>query len=329
MKSTKLVSPSYTLNLITNFTAVHTLTGEQLDRILTYINNPSWWDSLSQIFKQNISDLITSIRAYPFDIINTMQLHNSFGQLFLGGQGINNEDNTSMIVPYITDFNIKEMKVSLGTIEIPKIHSSYRDYFNKYTLYLPYLESIELDSEECTPKSDEEAVNLSIEYVINLLTGEVTCYVMKHYTNSDGNEDERVINIVNGSIGVDIPISSSNKNEIATKLICDSVRAIITKGTSLLSMDIPVVNYTQVGKFSDGLGKMFGCQHPYLKIESDIISTNNLYLKLNGKPLNQTKGLYSLKGYTELQDIRLEDVANITSEERDELYGLLTTGVYF
>ena len=326
---TRMVRPSDSLNLITDFTGIYILREEHITNLLRYMNDPTWWDTISQIFKQNPSELISSVRAYPFDIVYTLRLRGSYKPFSLGGHTLKDENNNPMNVPMIEDKDIGQMRIFLGSITIPKIHGTFRDYYNKYTLYLPYLESIELDSEECTPNKDEDSVNLNIYYVIDLFTGEVTCYVMKQYKNDDNENDERVINIVNGSIGVDIPISTSNKSEIALKVIRDSVKAITTKGASLLAVDVPVVNYAQVGNFSDGLGKMFGCQKPYLKIESDDVLTNDLYLKLNGKPNNRAIPLGALTGYTEIGDIKLTDVQDITSEERDELYALLKSGVYF
>lgn len=329
MDKTRMIQPSQSLNLITDFTGIYVLKNEHIEALLKYLNDPSFWDLIAQIFKQNPSELISSVRVYPFDIINTMRMTLArYQQLSLGGQKLEIDGNP-MIVPTIEDKEIVKMRIGMGKITIPKIHGTYRDYYNKYTLYLPYLESVELDSEECTPNENDDSVILDIYYVIDLFTGELTASIMKEYKNEDNEQDERVISIVNGNIGIDIPISTSNKSEIALKVIRDSVKAITTKGASLLSLDIPVVNYAQVGNYSDGLGKMFGCQKPYLKIESDIVSTNELYTKLNGKPLNRTRYLRALNGYTEFEDIRLEDVQDITSEERSELYNLLTTGVYF
>ena len=330
MKPKGLVKPSTNVKIQTDFTALYCLPQVYVNRIAQYMTNPTFIDSLSQIFKQNIGDLITSIRAYPFDIPRTLRCGSGLYGATLGGQELKTALNNPMIVTQITNDDIDNLQLYMGEIQVPRIHHSYLDMQNTYTLYLPYLEAITLDTEELFAKSDELPVVLQIYYVVNLFTGGLTAYIMKEFDNN-GDNDERLLNIVNGTIGVDIPISSSNMNDIATHLTITAIKGIATQGSSLLGdvASTPIYQRKQIGSFGDGLAKMYAPQHCYLKVESKRLKNPTNFLHYNGKPLNEERKLSKVKGYTEISSPYLDHIGNITSEEKSELDDLLRSGVYF
>ncbi|MBO7713129.1 MAG: hypothetical protein J6S85_06135 [Methanobrevibacter sp.] len=330
MKTKGLVLPSNKLTLISNFNAIYCLTNSNINRIAQYMTDPNFFDAISQVFRQNLGDLITSIRAYPFDIHRTFRCGRGWMGATLGGQELKTELNNPMIVWEMRNEDMNQMKLYMGEIIVPRIHNSYLDMQNIYTLYLPYLEGVTLDTEELFAKSDDLPVVLQIYYVFNLATGELTAYVMKEFDNN-GSTDERLLTIVNGKIGVEIPLSSSNMNEIATHLTITAIKGIATQGGSLLGdvASTPIYQRRQLGIFGDGLSKMYAPQHCYLKIESKRLKNPSNFLHYNGKPLNEQRLLANVTGYTEISNPYLDHIGNITSEEKDELASLLQSGVYF
>ena len=330
-KFKELVEPSSNLQIQTDFTALYCVKAWQINRIAKYMTDPTFVDALSQIFKQNLGDLITRVRVYPFDIPSTLHGGSSLMGATLGGQVLKDNLGNDMIVTEITNDDISKLKIYMGEIIVPQIHHSYLDMQSIFTLYLPYLEAVNLDPEEML--SSGEPVVLQLYYIVNLYDGSLTAYVMKEFEN-DGERDERLLNIVNGTIGVDMPITSSNIGEIATNLLTTAVRGVALHNlgaTSIIGdvMNTPIIERSNIGSFGDNLSKMFAPQYAYLKIESKKLRNPDNYLELNGKPLMAQKGLHQLKGYTEMEDIKLEDIENITSDEKSILYDLLKNGVYF
>lgn len=324
----QLIEPSSNLQMQTKFTALYCVKGWQIDRIEDYITDPNWYETISQIFKQSLGELITKIRVYPFDIPTTLRCGSTLIGATLGGQVLKDYIGNDLIVTEITNQDISKLKIYMGEIIVPQIHHSYMDMQSIFTLYLPYLEATNLDPEEMLSNGDP--VVIRVYYVINLYDGSLTAYIMKAYDN-DGDDDERLIKIVNGTIGVDMPISSSNKNEIALHLLSTAVRGISTVGKSVVGdvMNTPIFEREQIGSFGDNLSKMFAPQYVYLKIESKKIQNPSNFLELNGKPLMEQRDLDTISGYTEIDTIKLDDIQGITNIERDMLENLLKSGVYF
>ena len=66
---------------------------------------------------------------------------------------------------------------------------------------------------------------------------------------------------------------------------------------------------------------------PQLRITRNIpVGYNSDYFHLKGRPLYQVKTLSSLSGFTQIDDIHLENIKAF-QDEKDELYNLLKSGI--
>lgn len=311
--------------LTTDFTKLYVLNIEKLNLVEEYMVNPSYVGAIVKFFTSP-NECIQSIRYYPFNIPSIFSGMLPQENIKLGGvELVSGNDKIPSL--YIPNGAMNELKVNVGKIVINKsdLYGNYLDLRNVYRLYLPYLETITLDSEQVTPVGDEEYVEIFIDYVVNFLTGGLTGYVYRYSDNK-----LIILHIVNGTIGIDIPISLSNANDVVKNVMLGSLGFVMSGGTNLSSlMTDTQVHFNQIGGFSDGLGKLFAPQEVHLLIERPIKSEPSSYAKMNGYPLNQTRTLNAIRGYTELDSIYLDDVESITNEEKNELEELLLSGVYF
>ena len=77
---------------------------------------------------------------------------------------------------------------------------------------------------------------------------------------------------------------------------------------------------------NSGSNECYGNREVRLKITRYVKREPINYANYYGKPLNESKKIDELNGYTIVKDIHIEDIGSITSTEFDELYNELTNG---
>ena len=274
------------------------------------------------------NEFLVSVRAYPFDLkkLNVGTMSNT--NLYLGVE----DSGISM-----KTFNMVKPSLNLGTIHINPKYYDYLDYapFTKITVWLPYIAYVELDTNQVMDRT------LSFDYAIDLDSGEVTAVIS---IIDDG--DPYVIKTVNGKIGIDVPIGSTNAREIQKQLFSSTLgiagsvaTAVATKGVSstvALTQGIKatkdMTNALQT-HYHKGDGSMQGMNNMPLPQSVYVFIERNrrIYTFKNskGKPLMQQKTLSSLHGYTEVNKfLDSMDFGTATKDEVDEIKNLLIGGVY-
>ena len=104
---------------------------------------------------------------------------------------------------------------------------------------------------------------------------------------------------------------------------------VISAGKSITSfINNNNTNYnTASGNYSTANGGLFGKSTPHIRItRSKPNNYNNDYFKLYGRPLNKVVKLSTLSGFTQIDDIHLENIKAFQNE-KDELYDLLKSGI--
>lgn len=125
---------------------------------------------------------ITSLFRLPFGIDSTTPDTIKLGD-------IDTEVSTHLVTDYL-------LRLPIGEVFVPEIYNNSLDYVNvKCTLYLPFLSSIELDSQQVINQT------VSIEYVVNLFDGECTVNLYSSFTN-------QLFHSSSEKIGLDLPYSS-------------------------------------------------------------------------------------------------------------------------
>lgn len=104
--------------------------------------------------------------------------------------------------------------LDFGTIDVPKIHSDYRDYSDvTITLNMPYIGTVQLNAGDVVGKQ------LTCKYCVDLQSGDCVAYA--YTTDSDG----VLYNIVQsvGQIGAMIPITATNATRVRSQKIIDTM----------------------------------------------------------------------------------------------------------
>lgn len=310
---------------LTDFSRIYMLDYERVSKIENSLMVSTFIDDIKKFFVSP-SECIQSVKYYPFDIMQAFQLPPYVANLTFGTIPI--KDNNNYVSSYIlNNDSIFTFRVRVGEIVINRdmLYRNYLDMENVYRLYLPYLETITLETEQITPV-DTQYTTIYVDYVFNIFTGSITAYVYK----IDENNNVIMLHVVNGSVGMEIPLNMTNANDVLRNIAFASARFVASGGTNVSSLLTDTqIHFNQIGGYTDGLAKMFGIQDVYLLIEQPIKDEPLNYQELNGYPSNKKITLYQLRGYAEIESIKLDDVGAITNEEKKELENLLMSGVYF
>ena len=212
------------------------------------------------------------------------------------------------------------LKKTTGQIAIAKKFNSFLDYepYTSIKLWIPFI-----GFQPITP-SDFMDANVSLSFIFDPVTGIVTCHVLRN-----GN----VYAKYSGTCAVDIPITSSNRAQVEAEYIQSGLTAIAGVGTGNLGMiansAINVAtaqnHFNTRGNAGGSCGR-FDPMTPYLIIsrpnaQSEISS----YGSTVGYPCNLSKNLGTLKGFTSVHDVHLDDVPCLESE-RQKLKAIMQKG---
>lgn len=250
-----------------------------------------------------------------------------------------------------TTFNVGDKEINLGhAFKYPK-HAIERfliaDFmfdncteflnfapFTKYELWLPYHRFIELDQEQCSN------CRIQVYYLVNFETGEATVYVYNA-------TDDVTIYQAQCTLGVRVSLSASNTTELNNQKISLAMNTAISLIGSAMAVGTGnplgfVTGAKAIGNAITGYSQMY--QHASQGATSSVEGLNNPqevfirqtitsfvgydlnYFKIKGRPLNQSKLLSQVSGYTEIGDILLDNI-NATEEEKRNLKALLTNGI--
>lgn len=153
---------------------------------------------LSEDFKGvNPSDYIISVKYYPFDVPT-----GNTSPLSIGGVPV--EVNNVGISPHLHDRAYGEGSNSyydLGSfvLQPPYIYGDFRDEYTKMILYIPWCGFVNLDSKLFMQSPDGTYHSIKCALSIDFATGAALGMIYR---------DNRLIECVNGTVGVDIPLSA-------------------------------------------------------------------------------------------------------------------------
>ena len=218
------------------------------------------------------------------------------------------------------------VEVDCGTLNVEEFWGAYLDYdpYTKAEIYLPYIGTHAIAVDDIMGKA------VHVVYHVDILSGACVAYVQCGGT---------VLYSFIGQCSSSIPISDNDWTNVVNGVlsIAGNIGSMVATGgasapTAVSSMASTVVNHMKPsieksGAMS-GTGGMMGVQTPYLILtrpRQALPTSQNKYL---GYPSFITENLVDLSGYTEIEQIHLENVP-ATSGEIAELESLLKGGVIF
>ncbi|MBR6518023.1 MAG: hypothetical protein IKT40_14415 [Bacilli bacterium] len=244
---------------------------------------------------------------------------------------------------YCADAKYSTEKISLGVYRIP-IEDTYLGYYpyTKYEIWLPYYGWVELSGETLSKSYGY----IEIYYIVNYATAETNVFIKYAQIYSD------IIFTSECTLGVDIPLDATNRFEndkrkeaLRTSTAISLLGSIVSTGMGYATSNPSAMasgimsgvktladaqtTYNQLyEKASVNITKgefgVFNQQNVKIRITKVKKVDNNLE-KYYGKPLNETKLISELKGFTQIAEIHYDNL-NATNQEISMLDGILKKG---
>ena len=216
--------------------------------------------------------------------------------------------------------------IDCGTLNIKEYYTNYIDYMTTFKLYLPFVGFVPLQPEYI------QNGRLNVTYRFNILDGSFCAWVLS--TSSKSKLTNTVVGSFSGNCCVHIPISASNYSNVISGMVNGvsntinagakgNIGGMVESSENLIQATKPDVSlsngYNATSSYS-------GIRVPYLIIERPVASFSANYPKEKGLPLNVTKTLKNVKGFTIASDIILDNI-NASNIELEMIKNLFKGGV--
>lgn len=292
--------------------------------------NSSFWSNLRFLFS-NPSDAFVSCRVYPFNVATFTLTNVNYEAI-----KFYNVDSLAQGVPFAKS----QYTRLLTSIAINRQFGDFRDFspFTKLELYLPFASIVNLDVNVVTGKT------LDIFLGVDFNTGGCT-YYLSIRNASEPTSNGHIIMSVNGVVGFEIPLGSTNaienqKSMLSTALSITGgiITSVITENPLPLAMaSVGAVGSTfnamqeRVSKGGSSSGiSAFDSPFDFYLIRTTMKQVGNgatEYARYKGRPLNEDRTLGDLRGFTICDRVHVDNIEDTTESERAELERLLQLGV--
>lgn len=269
---------------------------------------------------QNDSDYFISCRVWPFN------LNDVFGRGTAEGIEVGRKTLESPYTATLAGnsklFTIGRCNHSDDDIDLVKLNS-------KINLYIPFVGFTEILPEQFYER------DLLIKATCEFDTGKIEVYIID---NTDIN-NQYVVKSLSGNVGVDMIVSATNKDQILRNNlgnwynmlgVASMNKKISREGYNKSVMQLfsdNVVSNTNMGT-SEGMNNLQMPNKVYSVIEKRDLAVprDTNYKRINGIPCGKILELSQLVGYTEIEDLHIDNFIG-TDAERVELEEILKSGV--
>ena len=320
-------------------------------------------DELFPNFEMPTPSTATGIEAVAENLANTFEVLGDFAESYVNAGLINyvidchivpvapTTSGTAKIKVGFKTFNYTPAKVTsdyvefdCGTLEIAEYYQNFLDYEGtKAKLYLPFIGFVDIKPEWF------QSGKLGVTYHFNIIDGSCIAFVIA--TSSKSNLKNTVVatfggnccvhmpitgvnysSMISGVVGGAVGIASNASNMIKTnRADKGTVMSNIEGATGIASNLAEAVGAKPSIEQSNGYnaGMSFMCyRRPYLLIERPVASFSKNYPKEQGLPLNVTKKLGSMKGFTTCT-APVVDNFHCLEEEKEMIKQALIEGTIF
>lgn len=286
----------------------------------------------NKLWSSDFFDNIVKSFYSPMDSVVTLNIIPSIDKVVTGGTAnikLGNYDTGISSTIVTSQF----IEVDMGTYNVTKYWASALDY-NPYTeisLFLPYIGFTKLSPDDVMGRT------IHVVYKCDIITGQLNAMVA---VNTD--TGERVLYTQTGNFSINVPITGANFSNVYKAAIQGSVgiltaganmargsagiaSAVSSIGSSVGSVMSSKIEY-QHGSSTNMSAGYLGIQKCFLIISRPNQSLAKDYNTFVGYPSNITSTLGSLKGFTQVESIHLENIP-ATDEEKTEIENILKEGV--
>ena len=320
-------------------------------------------DELFPNFEMPTPSTATGIEAVAENLANTFEVLGDFAESYVNAGLINYvidchivpvapvTSGTSSIKVGFKTFNYSPAKVTsdyvefdCGSLEIAEYYQNFLDYEGtKAKLYLPFVGFVDIKPEWF------QSGKLGVTYHFNVIDGSCIAFVIA--TSSKSNLKNTVVATFGGNCCVHMPITGVNYSSMISGVVGGAVgiasnasnmiksnradkgtvMSNIEGATGIASNLADAVSAKPSIEQSNGYnaGLSFMCyRRPYLLIERPVASFSKNYPKEQGLPLNVTKKLGSMKGFTTCT-APVVDNFHCLEEEKEMIKQALIEGTIF
>ena len=289
----------------------------------------------NKLWSADFIDTIIKSFYSPIDSIVTLNIIPAIDKVKTGGTSnikLGNYD-TGIASTIVTS---QFIEVDMGTYTVSKYWASALDY-NPYTeisLFLPYIGFTKLSPDDVMGRT------IHVVYKCDIVTGQLNAMVA---VNTD--TGERVLYNQTGNFSINVPVTGANYSNVYKAAIqgsvgiltaganvarggagiASAVNAVSSVGSAVGSVMSSKIEY-QHGSSTNMSAGYLGVQKCYIIISRPNQSLAKDYNTFVGYPSNITATLGSLKGFTQVESIHLENIP-ATDEEKSEIEQLLKEGV--
>lgn len=305
----------------------------------------------------------TGIEAVAENLANTFEVIGDFAESFVNAGLVNYvidchivpvapaTSGTAKIKVGFKTFEYTPAKVvsdyvafNCGSLEIAEYYQNFLDYEGtRAKLYLPFVGFVDVKPEWF------QSGNLSVTYHFNIIDGSCIAFVIA--TSSKSKLTNTVVATFGGNCCVHMPITGVNYSSMISGVV-GGIAGVASSGAKIVSAnqndnatlgDNVEGTRSIASNFASALGSRptleqsngynagmsFMCyRRPYLLIERPVASFSKNYPHEQGLPLNVTKKLSSIRGFTTCENANLDGI-NCTEEERELLREALKVGCIF
>lgn len=283
-------------------TTTYALTSANADSLGSFIwsNNNNWFDNLLKVQADALSNIV-SCKLLPFSLSGT-------------GKTIKIGNINTQVTALEVDNQV--IRKSGGSLKLNRYFNNFLDYapYTKINLYLPFIGFSQIENEYMYD-------GVSIEYLFDIITGEMLVLL-----KSKG----KTFRTINGSFGIDIPFSSTNKAQIEGSFLSKIAKDVIDVNPMGL-LDTYTDIATSRFKTSNSSSPSSVCAYSaplqcFVTVDRPILNKPSSYNHDVGQKCVGSYYLRNLKGYTEVENIELN--CPCTDSEKNEILSLLRSGVY-
>lgn len=277
------------------------------------------------LWSSNILDQITRMFNSPIDAV--IGFHMIYCTPITGASKTIKAGylDSPVSAPEVTD---QYKDIDCGTIAVPEYYRNALDYDNtRISLFLPFIGIVPLDTAQVMGSS------LSILYRVDVLTG--TCLAQVSVIKENSNA---VMYTYQGNCSVQIPLTATTYTGMVGALLSGiSAGASIMTGNIMGAVSAGIEGAMRAGTGLTGVRQSgtlganagaLGIRIPYVIITHPVSVMPDDFNSLEGLPSAELVPLSSVNGFTRVTYVHLENIP-ATSQEIEEITGLLQTGVIF
>lgn len=288
-------------------------------------------------FFANPNEYISSIMLYPFEVNKFFRSITYFDEITIGKSTFKLENY------YLSN---PHNSINIANFKIEPYFNSYLDYQSQYKIYIPFFGYFQISPQIFM------GYYIKIDLSIDFDTGQALLLVKRGESLNDNSRDV-LITTQQGKCGVKIPIGSDGTYKTNQDLLITNIKGLIDYAVSMGAFAItgnPIIamlggaratssmvmgNINALtssnaikGETSGNVNDLAMPFEIYMLVTRPVVSNSQEnYKKLLGLPLNKTRLLKNMKGYTKVKEVHIENLSTATQEEKNKIYEMLINGV--